>query len=279
MSELAPDVTEFAFSAENEAEARRIIARYPEGRQASAVLPLLHLAQAQHGGWLPRAILDYVADYLDMAPIRVYEVASFYDMFNTRPVGRIQIRACTTTPCWLAGSDDVVRACKDALGVGIGESTADGRFYLREFECLGACANAPILWVDDDFYEDLDFDSTKAVLEALMRGERPTPGSQTGRRASMPKGGKTSLHLDPHRDETAQEKPADREGGDPAAEMENKARPEDDVREHHEQVESEGRPADEIGEDAAGSEEAGGKEPSSGAARPSDTKTGGGGDA
>ena len=103
-------------------------------------------------------------------------------MYNTVPVGRIQVRVCTTTPCWLCGSDDVVRACKDTLGVGIGESTPDGQFFLREFECLGACANAPILWIDDDFYEDIDYAGTKAVLEALMRGERPTPGPQNGRK-------------------------------------------------------------------------------------------------
>lgn len=191
--EMAPDVTSFAFSEANLAEARKILTRYPEDRRQSAVLPLLHLAQAQHGGWLPRAILDYVADFLGMPRIKVYEVATFYDMYNTVPVGRTQVRVCTTTPCWLCGSDDVVRACQDALGVDVGESTADGRFFLREFECLGACANAPVLWVDDDFYEDLDYAKTKAIIEALMRGERPTPGPQNGRTASMPLGGKTTL--------------------------------------------------------------------------------------
>ena len=256
MTGFAPDIESFAFSEENAREAERIVKKYPAGRQASAVLPLLHLAQAQHGGWLPRAILDYVADYLKMPPIRVYEVASFYDMFNVRPVGRMQIRICTTTPCWLCGSDDVVRACKDVLGIGIGESSEDGRFFLREFECLGACANAPILWVDDDFYEDLDYDSTKAVLDALIRGERPEPGSVTGRIASMPKGGKTTLHLDPHREETAREGPPEEQPGDPALEMEDKGRPDDDVKEHHEKVEAEGRPADDIGETVAGPDQA-----------------------
>ena len=155
--------------------------RRPAGR--APILPLLHLAQAQHGGWLPRACLDYLAEFLGIPRIRVYEVATFYDMYNTVPVGRIQVRVCTTTPCWLCGSDDVVRACKDTLGVGIGKSTPDGRFFLREFECLGACANAPVLWIDDDFYEDIDYAGTKAVLEALMRGERPTPGPQNGRKS------------------------------------------------------------------------------------------------
>ncbi len=183
----------FAFTEENEAQARKIIARYPEGRQASAVLPLLAMAQKQAGGWLATPVMNYVADYLNMPYIRVYEVASFYDMFNTEPVGGIQVRVCTTTPCWLCGSDDVVRACRDTLGVDIGSSTEDGKFFLREFECLGACANAPILWVDDDYYEDLDYDKTKAILEALKAGKTPEPGSQRGRQGSMPIEGRTTL--------------------------------------------------------------------------------------
>jgi NADH-quinone oxidoreductase subunit E len=183
----------FSFTPENDAKAKACLERYPPGRQASAVLPLLTLAQVQHGGWLPKVALDYVAEYLEMPRIRVYEVASFYDMFNTKPVGRIQIRVCRTTPCWLCGSDDVLKACEETLGVKVGESTEDGRFFLREFECLGACANAPILWVDDDFYEDLDGPKTRALIEALQRGEHPKAGSQTGRQGSMPAGGKKTL--------------------------------------------------------------------------------------
>jgi NADH-quinone oxidoreductase subunit E len=187
----------FAFTAENEAKAQMYVGRYPPGRQASAIVPLLTLAQAQYGGWLPKDVLDYLAAYLEMPRIRVYEVASFYDMYNTKPVGRTQIRICRTTPCWLRGSDEVQKACEETLGIKLGESTADGRFFLREFECLGACANAPILWVDDDFYEDLDGPKTKAVIEALQRGETPKPGSQSGRRGSMPAGGKTTLREPP----------------------------------------------------------------------------------
>ena len=191
--------TPFAFTPENDAKAKACVARYPAGRQASAILPLMTLAQEQHGGWLPKEALDYLAQYLGMPRIRVYEVASFYDMFNTRPVGRIQIRVCRTTPCWLCGSDEVLKACEEALGIKVGQSTEDGRFFLREFECLGACANAPILWVDDDFYEDLDGPKTKAIIEALQHGEQPKAGSQTGRQASMPAGGKTTLlDLPPH---------------------------------------------------------------------------------
>jgi NADH-quinone oxidoreductase subunit E len=197
-------IDSFSFTPENDAKARAILKRYPEGRQASAILPLLTLAQAQHGGWLPQPALDYLADYLAMPRIRVYEVASFYDMFNTRPVGRVQIRVCRTTPCWLCGSDNVLKACEETLGIKVGQSTEDGRFFLREFECLGACANAPIMWVDDDFYEDLDGPKTKAIIEALQRGERPKAGSQIGRQASMPVGGKTTLLEIAHRDAAPQ---------------------------------------------------------------------------
>jgi NADH-quinone oxidoreductase E subunit len=237
----------FAFTPENDAKAQAIIGKYPPGRHASAVLPLLTLAQEQYGAWLPQPALDYVADYLGMPPIRVYEVASFYDMFNTRPVGRVQIRVCTTTPCWLCGSDAVVGACQDALGIKVGQSTPDMRFFLREFECLGACANAPMMWIEDDYYEDLTYDSTRAIIEALMRGERPTPGSQTGRKASMAAGGKTSLFQDPHRDaaEGRKEGPAARD----EAPIE-KARPDAEVKQHAVKTEQEGRPAHAIGDRA-----------------------------
>jgi NADH-quinone oxidoreductase E subunit len=204
----------FAFTRENDAKAKAYLERYPEGRQASAILPLMTLAQTQHGGWLPKEALDYLAEYLQMPRIRVYEVASFYDMFNTKPVGRIQIRVCRTTPCWLCGSDEVLKACEEALGIKVGQSTEDGRFFLREFECLGACANAPILWVDDDFYEDLDGPKTRAIIEALQRGERPKAGSQTGRQASMPVGGKTTLlELPPYDQPPEAVEP--RDGGQP----------------------------------------------------------------
>ena len=190
---MAPDVDTFEFTPENMEQAKAIFARYPESRRQSATLPLLFLAQEQHGGWLPRAAMDHVAELIGVAKIRIYEVATFYDMYNTRPVGPIQVRVCTTTPCWLCGSDDIVRAAKDELECDIGESSPDGRFYLREFECLGACANAPVLWVDRDFYEDLDYPKTRELLAALKRGEVPTPGPQNGRMASMPIGGKTTL--------------------------------------------------------------------------------------
>jgi NADH-quinone oxidoreductase subunit E len=183
----------FEFIPENRDKARAHIAKYPEGRQASAVLPLLDLAQRQNGGWLPRAAMDHVASLLGMAPIRVYEVASFYTMFNLRPVGRYLLQACTTTPCWLRGSDAVVAACERKLGIGVGDSTADGIFTLVEVECLGACVNAPILQVNDDFYEDLDGPATEQLIDALRRQEAPPAGSVIGRRGSEPVGGRTTL--------------------------------------------------------------------------------------
>ncbi len=224
MSAIAPEIDHFAFSDDNKAEVERILAKFPPERKQSAVIALLHLAQAQHGGWLPRAILDAVADMLAMPKIRVYEVASFYDMFNTEPTGRCQIRVCTTTPCWLRGSDDVVRACVEGLGVGVGETTGDGRFYLREFECLGACCNAPVLWIDDDYYEDLDYEGTLRIVEALKRGERPATGSAIGRLGSMPEGGKTTLNDVPERPQRPREGEAERQHDQAPVE---KAKPDD----------------------------------------------------
>jgi NADH-quinone oxidoreductase E subunit len=183
----------FAFTPENLAKAKAYIAKYPPGRQASAVLPLLDLAQRQHGNWIPRAAMDYVADMLGMAHIRVYEVATFYSMFNLRPVGKHFFQICTTTPCWLRGSGEVVEACEKRLGITVGETTRDGQFTLTEVECLGACVNAPIIQVNDDFYEDLDGPSTERLIDALKRGETPPPGSAKQRQTSAPEGGPLTL--------------------------------------------------------------------------------------
>ena len=196
---LAKQPDAFAFDAPNLARARQIIARYPEGRQASAVLPLLDLAQRQHGNWLPRAAMDYVAGLLDMAPIRVYEVATFYTMFNLEPVGKYLFQLCTTTPCWLRGSDEVVAACTRKLGIGIGETTPDGRFTLKEVECLGACVNAPMIQLNDDFYEDLDGPATERLIDACAAGKPPPKGSVTGRQTSAPEGGPQVLKTPPPR--------------------------------------------------------------------------------
>lgn len=197
MSFLEP--ASFAFDDESETAVVRAIGRFPTGKQASAVLPLLWIAQRQMGrvtdsAWVPRVAMDVVAERLGMPPIRVYEVATFYLMFNTKPVGRFHLQVCGTTPCWLRGSDDVARACRDAAGVrGYGETSADGLFTLTEVECLGGCVNAPVLQVDDDYFEDLDYDSTVRLIEALKRGERPAAGSAIGRQTSAPAGERTTL--------------------------------------------------------------------------------------
>jgi NADH-quinone oxidoreductase E subunit len=183
----------FVFEPENLKRAEAIVAKYPAGRQASAVMPLLDLAQRQESGSLTQAAMDYVADYLKMPPIRVYEVASFYTMFNLKPVGRHHVQVCTNLPCWLRGSDVVADTCKRALGVGFGETTADNQFTLSEVECLGACVNAPMMQINDDYYEDLDPDTTRAVLAVLKQGGRPKPGSQMGRQSCEPKTGLTAL--------------------------------------------------------------------------------------
>ncbi len=190
---LAKSEQGFAFTAENARLAKDFIARYPPGRQASAVLALLDLAQRQSGGWLPRAALDHVADLLAMPRIRMYEVATFYTMFNLEPVGRHLVQVCTTTPCWLRGSDEVLASCRDFLGVEVGATTADGLFTLVEVECLGACCNAPMMQINDDYYEDLDADSTRRVLVDLKQGKTPKTGSQVGRTTSEPITGPTTL--------------------------------------------------------------------------------------
>lgn len=190
----------FAFDRDSEPEVAREIAKYPEGRQASATIALLYMVQEQMrratgSGWVPRAGMDAVAARLKMAPIRVYEIATFYTMFNLKPVGKWHLQICTTTPCWLRGSDDVVAACRAATGITAwGETSEDGMFTMSEVECLGACVNAPMMQVNNEhFYEDLDAERTEALLDALRRGEPPKPGSMSGRQTSAPEGGPTTL--------------------------------------------------------------------------------------
>ena len=190
--ELQPD--SFTFTAENLEKARLIISKYPPRRQASAVMPLLDLAQRQNQNWLPQTAMNAVAELLDMPRIRVYEVATFYTMYNLAPVGEYFVQVCTTTPCWLRGSDKVVSACKKKLGIGLGETTHDGKFTVIEVECLGACVNAPMMQINDYYYEDLTAQSTEAVLDSLANDQSHKKGSQGGRHASEPSGGPTTLH-------------------------------------------------------------------------------------
>ncbi len=188
----------FAWTEENAAKAKEIIARYPDGRAQSASLPLLDLAQRQVGaetktqGWLPVPVIEFVAREIGVAYMRVFEVATFYTMFNLVPVGRYHVQVCGTTPCMLRGSDDVLAACRNH-GLSKGKTTPDGLFTLSEVECLGACTNAPMVQINDDNYEDLDYDRMTAILESLAQGETPKPGPQIDRQTSCPEGGPTTL--------------------------------------------------------------------------------------
>lgn len=194
----------FVFSKANQKHVKAIIALYPAGRQQSAVMPLLDLAQRQtgvegakaspvYGGWIPRAAMDHIAELLGMPAIKVYEVTSFYSMYNMAPVGKNLVQLCVTSPCWLCGSDDIVNACTKHLGIGMGETTEDGKFTLMEVECLGACVNAPMVQVNDDYYEDLTAESMTEILRYLADDMKPKIGSQKGRKASMAANGPTSL--------------------------------------------------------------------------------------
>ena len=194
-----PQPTHFAFDEHSIAAIDAHCQKYPAGRQASAVIASLYEVQRQMrrqtgSAWVPRVAMDAVAERLGMAPIRVYEVATFYLMFNTNPIGRYHLQICTTTPCWLRGADEIEATCRKITGIkGWNENSADGLWTLSSVECVGACVNAPILVVDDDYYEDLDGPATEALLAALARGERPKPGSMTGRQTSAPAGGPTTL--------------------------------------------------------------------------------------
>jgi NADH-quinone oxidoreductase subunit E len=184
----------FAFTAENLAWAKATIAKYPAGKQASAVIPLLWRAQEQHAGWLPEPAMRYVAEMLDMAYIRVYEVATFYTMFQLSPVGtKAHIQVCGTTPCMLRGSEALIEVCKRKIHHDPHHLSADGTMSWEEVECLGACANAPMVQVWKDTYEDLTPEIFERVLDDLARGRPVKPGSQTGRQASCPVGGPTTL--------------------------------------------------------------------------------------
>lgn len=186
MNETVKQPETFAFDEANAKTAEAIIAKYPKGRQQSAVLPLLDLAQRQMGGWLPRAAVEAVAEMLDMAMIRVWEVATFYTMFDLEPVGRTCVNVCTTTPCWLRGSGEIVSALEKELGVKLGETAEDGSVTLREVECLGACVNAPLFQIGEDYYEDLTPESAIRIVKAKIAGESPEPGPQSSRRTSEP---------------------------------------------------------------------------------------------
>lgn len=192
------------FAFRDEKKVAEIISRYPKGKQRSATMPLLDLAQRQmaedgaaakppYGGWIPRAAMDEIARIVDVPPVKVYEVATFYSMYNLEPVGKYLVQMCTTTPCMLCGSGDVVKACEDHLGIHTGETTRDGMFTLMEVECLGACVNAPMVQINDDFFEDLTPESMKKLLNDLKNGAEVKVGPQNGRVSSMALAGTTTL--------------------------------------------------------------------------------------
>jgi NADH dehydrogenase (ubiquinone) flavoprotein 2 len=190
-----PDVP-FEFNDENKQRLKAIIANYPEGHERAALIPLLDLAQRQHG-WLPISAMHTVAEILKMPRMRVYEVATFYTMFLRNPTGKYHLQVCTTTPCWLRNSDMVMNVIKKKLGIKVGETTKDGLFTLSEVECLGACVNAPMLSVNDDYYEDLTEKDMEEILDELKAGRQPRPGPRSGRFSCEPAGGLTSLNSEP----------------------------------------------------------------------------------
>ena len=182
----------FVFTPENTEKLNQHIAKYPEGRQASAVMPALDLAQRQNGGWIPKEAIETIASMLGMPVIKVWEVATFYSMYNLEPVGKNLIQVCRTTSCWLRGSDKVFEACKKHANVEVGRPSEDGLFSLMEVECLGACVNAPMVQINDDYYEDLDEEKMAAIMSDLKKGEEPKVGPQVDRLNSAPISGATT---------------------------------------------------------------------------------------
>jgi len=189
----------FEFTSENLKRANEIISRYPSQYKKAAVIPLLDLGQRQNKGWTSISVMNYVAKLLELPPMRVYEVATFYTMFNREPIGQNFVQVCTTTPCMLCGSTDILNTVTSHLGgIKPGETTKDGKFTVVEVECQGACSNAPMMVINDDFYEDLTPESTKKILNAFAAGQKPKLGPQSGRHTSENSAGLTSLTTKPY---------------------------------------------------------------------------------
>lgn len=193
MNQIINTKKTFEFTPENNSWAKIQIAKYPLGRERSAIIALLFRAQEQNGGWLSQEAIEFVGRYLDLPYIRVLEIATFYSMFSLKPVGQHLVEVCTTTPCWLRNSQEIVKACEEELGVSISETTPDGLFTIREVECLGACVNAPVCMIDKKFYEDLSSQTMKGILRALKAGKSPKHGTQIARQKSSPRSGPTTL--------------------------------------------------------------------------------------
>ena len=184
---------EFKFSDENLKKVEEILKRYPKKNKKSAVMPLLYLAQKQNDNWIPLAAMKYIAKFLDMPYIKVYEVATFYSMYNLSPVGKYFIQVCTTTPCMIRGANKLVEACKEKISEKESELSSDKNCSWMEVECLGACVNAPMMQINDDYYEDLDKEKTLKILDKILNGEKPTPGSYRGRINNEPENNRKTL--------------------------------------------------------------------------------------
>jgi len=184
ISKEQPDT--FKFSQENIVKAENIIKKYPIERKSSAVMPLLYLAQNQNQNWIPLVAIKYIAQYLEMPYIKVYEVATFYSMYNLSPVGNHFIQVCTTTPCMIRGAYKIVEACKEKISLNEKELSSNKKCSWVEVECLGACVNAPMMQINDDYYEDLDKEKTLKILDLILKGEIPKPGSYRGRLNNEP---------------------------------------------------------------------------------------------
>lgn len=174
----------FVFTKENLTKIEAILKKYPQGQERSAVLPLLDLAQRQNKGWLSPEAIKAVAEFLNIPEIRVFEIASFYTMFNLKPIGQYHLQVCGTVPCMLCGAEEIIKACQEELGINPGETTKDELFTLTEVECIGACVNAPAMQINDDFYEDLSPENVKKLIKDLKAGKKPKVGSQTNRQSS-----------------------------------------------------------------------------------------------
>ncbi len=185
--------SDFKFNNKNLEEAQKIIKKYPEGKQQSAVMPLLYLAQKQNDNWIPLVAIKYIAKLLTMPYIRVYEVATFYTMYNLSPVGKYFFQICTTTPCMIRGAYDIVKACKEKISDKENELSKDKTCSWMEVECLGACINAPMMQINDDYYEDLDKEKTEKIINQIQKGEKPKPGSYRGRKNSEPENNRKTL--------------------------------------------------------------------------------------
>ena len=183
----------FEFNDKNIELAKKMINNYPEGKQQSAVMSLLYLAQRQNNNWIPLAAMKYIAKYLNMPYIKVYEVATFYSMYNLSPVGKFFYQVCTTTPCMLRGAYKLVDVCKKKISNKENEISSDGNSSWMEVECLGACINAPMIQINDEYYEDLDEKKLENIIEQTMKGKTPKPGSYRGRVNSEPENNRTTL--------------------------------------------------------------------------------------